>query len=131
MVSWITLIENHNFRLRYLYSNTRKLYVPVTCLNSYPISASLYLLSLLFSTVPRCIPTRFPQVYYLSHAVLFCAGALIEAHVVMTPAICIEGWIYQFNVLGGTHHFLEGFGVRRTVENVCVHRGTLPLIYCY
>ncbi|XP_073961903.1 uncharacterized protein isoform X2 [Choristoneura fumiferana] len=54
---------------------------------------------------------------------LFCAGALVEPHVVVTPASCVVGENYKFTVSGGTHKFLEYMGAKRLVENLCVHRG--------
>lgn len=62
-------------------------------------------------------------VHYLSHAMMFCMGVLIEAHVVLTPASCVHGERYKFNVLAGTHMFIENVGTFRTVHHLCVHRG--------
>ncbi|XP_061718573.1 serine protease 29-like [Cydia pomonella] len=61
-------------------------------------------------------------VYYFSQAMLFCAGALIEPHMVLTPAVCIYGEEFMFNVYGGSHKFREGLGTKRQVENICMHR---------
>lgn len=63
------------------------------------------------------------QVYFLSHAMMFCVGALIEAHVVLTPASCVFGERYKFEVYGGTHKFLEHAGISRVVQHLCIHRG--------
>lgn len=63
------------------------------------------------------------QVHYLSHAMMFCMGVLIEAHVVLTPATCVFGERYKFNVVGGTHKFLEDSGVSRSVQHLCIHKG--------
>ncbi|KAJ8712343.1 hypothetical protein PYW07_005185 [Mythimna separata] len=62
-------------------------------------------------------------VHYLSHAMMFCLGVVIEAHVVLTPASCVHGERYKFNVIGGTHEFLENTGISRLVDHLCVHRG--------
>ncbi|KAI5642129.1 trypsin domain-containing protein [Phthorimaea operculella] len=62
-------------------------------------------------------------VYFLSHTMLFCTGALIEAHVVLTAASCVYGERYRFEVFGGTHLFLEGPGVSRKAEHMAVHKG--------
>ncbi|XP_059052548.1 uncharacterized protein LOC131847101 [Achroia grisella] len=62
-------------------------------------------------------------VHFLSHAMMFCVGALIEAHVVLTPASCVFGERYKFDVIGGTHNFLEFAGVNRLVHHLCIHRG--------
>ncbi|XP_072944858.1 azurocidin-like [Epargyreus clarus] len=62
-------------------------------------------------------------VYYLSHAMMFCTGALIEAHIVLTPASCVFGERYKFNVFAGTHKFLEHAGNSRVVQHLCIHRG--------
>ncbi|XP_063537546.1 uncharacterized protein LOC134746905 [Cydia strobilella] len=61
-------------------------------------------------------------VYYFSQAMLFCAGALLEPHVVLTPAVCVYGEDFMFNVYGGSHRFQEGVGTKRQVENICMHR---------
>lgn len=66
------------------------------------------------------------QVHYLSHAMMFCMGVLIEAHVVLTPATCVIGERYKFNVVGGTHKFLENAGVSRGVHHLCIHKGKCP-----
>ncbi|XP_026726349.1 uncharacterized protein LOC113492845 isoform X2 [Trichoplusia ni] len=63
------------------------------------------------------------MVHYLSHAMMFCMGVLIEAHVVLTPATCVIGERYKFNVVGGTHKFLENAGVSRGVHHLCIHKG--------
>ncbi|CAF4879301.1 unnamed protein product [Pieris macdunnoughi] len=62
-------------------------------------------------------------VHYLSHAMLFCVGALIEPHVVLTPAICVFGEKYKFFVYAGTHRFMEGVGISRQVQHLCIHKG--------
>ncbi|XP_028168664.1 transmembrane protease serine 6-like isoform X2 [Ostrinia furnacalis] len=62
-------------------------------------------------------------VHFLSHALMFCMGTLIEAHVVLTPAICVFGERYKFEVYGGTHKFLEHAGISRTVQHLCIHKG--------
>ncbi|XP_050682319.1 uncharacterized protein LOC126977511 [Leptidea sinapis] len=62
-------------------------------------------------------------VHYLSHAMIFCVGALLEAHVVLTPAICVYGERYKFHVFAGTHKFIDGPGISRQVNHLCVHRG--------
>lgn len=62
-------------------------------------------------------------VHYLSHAMMFCMGVLIEAHVVLTPASCVHGERFKFNVVGGTHKFLEHAGIVRAVQHLCIHRG--------
>ncbi|VVD01182.1 unnamed protein product [Leptidea sinapis] len=61
-------------------------------------------------------------VHYLSHAMIFCVGALLEAHVVLTPAICVYGERYKFHVFAGTHKFIDGPGISRQVNHLCVHR---------
>ncbi|XP_047992490.1 serine protease 29-like [Leguminivora glycinivorella] len=61
-------------------------------------------------------------VYYFSQAMLFCAGALIEPHMVLTPAVCVFGEEFMFNVFAGSHRFKEGLGTKRQVENICMHR---------
>ncbi|CAG4942460.1 unnamed protein product [Parnassius apollo] len=62
-------------------------------------------------------------VYYLSHAMMFCTGVIIEAHVVLTPASCVFGEKYKFDIYAGSHKFLENIGITRRVEHVCIHRG--------
>ncbi|RVE41926.1 hypothetical protein evm_013420 [Chilo suppressalis] len=62
-------------------------------------------------------------VYYLSHALLFCLGALIEPHVVLTPAICVFGEKFKFEVYAGTHKFLINTGVSRKARHVAIHKG--------
>ncbi|CAK1586990.1 unnamed protein product [Parnassius mnemosyne] len=62
-------------------------------------------------------------VYYLSHAMMFCAGVLLEAHVVLTPASCVVGEKYKFELYAGTHKFLENTGVSRQVHHICLHKG--------
>ncbi|XP_075980565.1 uncharacterized protein LOC142979510 [Anticarsia gemmatalis] len=62
-------------------------------------------------------------VMYMSHAMMFCLGALIEAHVVLTPASCVYGERYKFDVIGGTHRFLENTGIARRVHHFCIHKG--------
>ncbi|XP_037293249.1 kallikrein 1-related peptidase b27 isoform X2 [Manduca sexta] len=63
------------------------------------------------------------MVYYLSHAMMFCVGALIESHVVLTPASCVFGERYKFDVYAGSHKFLENAGITRQVHHFCIHRG--------
>lgn len=63
------------------------------------------------------------MVMYLSHAMMFCVGALIEAHVVLTPATCVFGERFKFDVFAGTHRFEEKTGVSRQVHHLCVHKG--------
>ncbi|KPI96981.1 hypothetical protein RR46_05598 [Papilio xuthus] len=62
-------------------------------------------------------------VYYLSHAMVFCTGVIIEPHVVLTPASCVFGEKYRFDVFAGSHMFLEKSGISRTVNNLCIHQG--------
>ncbi|KAJ8715079.1 hypothetical protein PYW08_005060 [Mythimna loreyi] len=62
-------------------------------------------------------------VHYLSHALMFCMGVVIEAHVVLTPASCVNGERYKFHIVAGTHMFLENAGITRLVDHLCVHRG--------
>ncbi|XP_013183572.1 uncharacterized protein LOC106129526 [Amyelois transitella] len=62
-------------------------------------------------------------VHYLSHSMLFCLGAIIEAHVIITPAICVFGERYKFGVFGGTNRFLEFAGIEKQVSHVCLHKG--------
>ncbi|KAJ2945645.1 hypothetical protein O0L34_g472 [Tuta absoluta] len=62
-------------------------------------------------------------VYFLSHTMLFCMGSLIEAHVVLTAAVCVYGEKFRFDVFGGTHMFLETAGISRKAEHMAVHRG--------
>ncbi|XP_049880556.1 uncharacterized protein LOC126377011 isoform X5 [Pectinophora gossypiella] len=62
-------------------------------------------------------------VYFLSHAMMFCVGSLIEAHVVLAPASCVYGETHKFEVFGGTHQFLEHSGIGRLVEHLGIHRG--------
>ncbi|XP_023943116.1 uncharacterized protein LOC112049466 [Bicyclus anynana] len=76
-----------------------------------------------FQGVPAKVTEGQFVVYYLSHAMLFCAGALIEAHVVLTPAICVVGERYKFEVFAGTHRFLENSGTSRSVHHLCIHKG--------
>ncbi|XP_069361082.1 uncharacterized protein [Maniola hyperantus] len=54
---------------------------------------------------------------------LFCVGALIEAHVVLTPAICVFGERSKFELFAGTHRFLQNSGTGRIVQHMCIHRG--------
>ncbi|XP_063625554.1 uncharacterized protein LOC134797263 [Cydia splendana] len=61
-------------------------------------------------------------VYYFSQSLLFCAGALLEPHMVLTPAVCVYGEDFMFNVYGGSHRFQMGVGTKRQVENICIHR---------
>lgn len=63
------------------------------------------------------------QVHYLSHALIFCMGTLIEPHVILTPAICVFGERFKFDVYGGTHKFQAHAGIGRTVHHLCMHRG--------
>ncbi|XP_053613463.1 uncharacterized protein LOC128676988 [Plodia interpunctella] len=62
-------------------------------------------------------------VHFLSHSMLFCLGAIIEAHVIITPAICVVGERYKFAVYGGTNKFLENAGIERQISHICIHRG--------
>ncbi|XP_068617925.1 azurocidin-like isoform X2 [Battus philenor] len=62
-------------------------------------------------------------VYYLSHAMMFCVGIIIEANVVLTPASCVFGEKYKFEIFAGTHLFLENTGISRIVNNICMHKG--------
>ncbi|XP_050549916.1 azurocidin [Spodoptera frugiperda] len=62
-------------------------------------------------------------IHYLSHAMMFCLGVLIEAHVVLTTANCVHGEKYKFSVVGGTHKFLEHAGITRSVHHLCIHKG--------
>ncbi|XP_045500551.1 uncharacterized protein LOC123698000 [Colias croceus] len=62
-------------------------------------------------------------VHFLSHAMLFCVGALIEPHVVLTTASCVMGEKYKFNIYAGTHKFIEGVGISRQVQHLCIHKG--------
>ncbi|XP_045774566.1 uncharacterized protein LOC123873652 [Maniola jurtina] len=76
-----------------------------------------------FQGVPAQVTEGQFIVYYLSHAMLFCVGTLIEAHVVLTPAICVFGERYKFEIFAGTHRFLENSGTGRIVQHLCIHRG--------
>lgn len=60
---------------------------------------------------------------FMSHAMMFCMGTLIEAHVILTAASCVYGERYRFDVIAGTHRFLEFTGVSRTVHHLCIHKG--------
>ncbi|XP_021207400.1 uncharacterized protein LOC101736819 [Bombyx mori] len=62
-------------------------------------------------------------VHYLSHAMMFCIGSLIETNVVLTPASCVFGERYKFDVHAGTHNFIENTGISREAEHVCLHKG--------
>ncbi|CAG9564692.1 unnamed protein product [Danaus chrysippus] len=62
-------------------------------------------------------------VHYLSHAMMFCLGAIIESHVVLTPAICVYGETYKFKIFAGTHSFVENSGIGRQVQHLCIHKG--------
>ncbi|KOB72588.1 putative tryptase 5 [Operophtera brumata] len=42
--------------------------------------------------------TELGVVYFLSQAMMFCVGTLIEAHVVLTPASCVFGEKHKFNL---------------------------------
>lgn len=48
---------------------------------------------------------------------------MIEPHVVLTPAVCVFGERYRFDVHAGTHQFLEHAGISRNVQHLCIHRG--------
>lgn len=50
-------------------------------------------------------------------------GTMIEPHVVLTPAVCVFGERYRFDVHAGTHQFLEHAGISRNVQHLCIHRG--------
>nr|XP_026495771.1 uncharacterized protein LOC113400430 [Vanessa tameamea] len=76
-----------------------------------------------FQGVPAKVTEGQFIVHYLSHAMLFCVGALIEAHVVLTPAICVFGERYKFKIFAGTHRFLENTGTGRVVQHLCIHKG--------
>lgn len=54
---------------------------------------------------------------------LFCLGAIIESHVVLTPAICVYGETYKFKIFAGTHSFVENSGIARQVQHLCIHKG--------
>lgn len=54
---------------------------------------------------------------------MFCTGVIIEPHVVLTPASCVFGEKYKFEIFAGTHEFLENSGARRMVNNICMHKG--------
>ncbi|PZC78904.1 hypothetical protein B5X24_HaOG217098 [Helicoverpa armigera] len=76
-----------------------------------------------FIGVPAEVSEAQYVVHFLSHALMFCVGVLIEAHVVLTPATCVHGEKYKFPVVAGTHRFLENAGISRTVEHLCIHKG--------
>ncbi|KAL4709064.1 hypothetical protein ACJJTC_005925 [Scirpophaga incertulas] len=62
-------------------------------------------------------------VHFMSHALLFCVGTLIEAHVVLTPAVCVHGELRKFPVFAGTHKFIGNSGSSRQAEHICIHKG--------
>ncbi|CAH2092951.1 unnamed protein product [Euphydryas editha] len=76
-----------------------------------------------FQGVPAKVTEGQFVVHYLSHAMLFCVGALIEAHVAITPASCVFGERYKFQIFAGTHRFLENTGTGRMVQHLCIHKG--------
>ncbi|CAH2092952.1 unnamed protein product [Euphydryas editha] len=60
-----------------------------------------------FQGVPAKVTEGQFVVHYLSHAMLFCVGALIEAHVAITPASCVFGERYKFQIFAGYNHTMR------------------------